>query len=58
MIDMNGRVIAHMYTGIIKANVDHHFELNTSEDLIPGYYMLRIRNVKGEYIGREMILKQ
>lgn len=58
MVDMSGRVIAYMYTGIIKENVDHHIELNTSNDLIPGFYMLRIRNVNGEYLGREMILKQ
>lgn len=58
MVDMSGRVIEYMYAGIVKGKVDHHFELNTKSDLIPGYYMLRIRNVDGEYLGRKMILKQ
>ena len=58
MIDMNGRIIEYMYTGTIEANLMHHFELNTNLDLIPGFYMIRIRTKHGESLGREMILKQ
>ena len=58
MVDMNGRVIEFMYTGIIEANINHQFELNTNLNLTPGSYMLRIRNVDGEYLAMKKILKQ
>ena len=57
MVDMYGRILQHMYSGMIKENVEPHFELNTSPDLIPGSYVLQIRTVNGELIGREIILK-
>jgi hypothetical protein len=55
MVDMTGRIIGYMYTGIVTKNVDHHFEFNTN--LIPGFYMLRIRTKDGNLLSREMILK-
>jgi hypothetical protein len=58
MIDMNGRIIEHMYTGTIEANLMHHYELNSNLELIPGFYMIRIRTDNGELLAREMILKQ
>ena len=58
LLDMNGRIIEFMYTGIVKEKVEHQFELNTNLDLTPGYYMLRIRTENGEPLSREMILKQ
>jgi hypothetical protein len=58
LVDMNGRIIEFMYTGIVKENVEHQFELNANLDLTPGYYMLRIRTKNGELLTREMILKQ
>jgi len=57
MVDMYGRTVQHMYSGMIKENVEHHFELNTSLDLTPGSYVLHIRTVNGELLGREIILK-
>ena len=58
MVDMNGRIVEHVFTGIITANVEHQFELNTKADLIPGSYILRIRTEKGELLTREIIIKQ
>jgi hypothetical protein len=58
MVDMNGRVIEYLYTGIVAAEVEHRFEFNTKVDLIPGSYMLRIRTKDGELIGREIIIKR
>jgi hypothetical protein len=58
MVDMNGRVIEHLYTGIIAAEVEHRFEFNTKSDFNPGSYILRIRTEAGELIGRKMILKE
>ncbi len=47
MVDMNGRIIEYLYTGLIAEGVDHHFEFNTKLELTPGSYMLRIRSEKG-----------
>jgi hypothetical protein len=47
-----------MYTGTIEANLMHHYELNSNLELIPGFYMIRIRTDNGELLAREMILKQ
>jgi hypothetical protein len=58
MIDMNGRVVEYLYTGLIVAELDHHFEFNTKADLTPGSYMLRIRTENGELLGREIIIKR
>ena len=58
MIDMNGRVVEFLNTGVLAAEVDHHFEFNTRADLSPGPYMLRIRTENGELIGREIIIKR
>jgi hypothetical protein len=58
LADMNGRVIEFMYNGIVEANINYHFEFNTNLDLNSGFYLVRIRNVDGEYISKEMILKQ
>jgi hypothetical protein len=58
MVDMNGRIIEYLYTGVIAAELDHHFEFNTKADLTPGSYILRIRAENGELIGREIIIKR
>ncbi len=57
MVDMNGRVIEYLYTGVITAEVEHRFEFNIKAELTPGSYMLRIRTENGELIGREIIMK-
>ncbi len=33
-------------------------ELNTDQDLTPGFCMLRIRTIDGELLAREMIMNQ
>jgi hypothetical protein len=58
IVDMNGRIVEHVFTGIITPNVEHQFELNTKPDLITGSYMLLIRTNSGELLGWEIILKQ
>ena len=58
MLDMNGRIVEHVFTGVITANVEHRFELNTKPDLIPGSYILRIRTENGELLRREIIIKR
>ena len=58
MVDMSGRVIEYLYTGILAAEIEHRFEFNTKADLSPGSYMLRIRTKNGELIGRELIIKR
>lgn len=57
MVDMYGRIVQHMYSGMIKENVEHHLELNTNLELTPGSYVLHIRTENGELIGREIIMK-
>ena len=58
LVDMNGRVVEYLYTGVIEASIIHQFEFIANSDLKPGFYMLRIRNVDGEYLGRKMIMKR
>jgi hypothetical protein len=58
LIDMNGRTIEKMFTGIISAELDHQFEFNTKADLTPGSYMLRIRTENGEILSRDIIIKR
>lgn len=58
MVDIHGRIIEEMYTGSVFANVEHKFELITSTDLIPGFYMLRIQTDDGNLIAMEKIMKR
>ena len=58
MVDMNGRIVEHIYTGIIAANVEHQFEMNARSDLLPGTYVLRISNTKGQQLANKMIIKK
>jgi hypothetical protein len=58
LIDVNGRIIEYLYTGVIAAELDHHFEFNMKADLTPGSYTLRIRTKNGELLGREIIIKR
>lgn len=57
LIDIQGRSIHLMYAGTIGVNVENHFELNANLNLSDGSYILRIRTVNGELLGREIILK-
>lgn len=58
LIDLNGQIVDNLYSGVISAEVDHHFEFNMKADLTPGSYILRITTEEGELLGREIIIKR